>query len=97
MSDPFDPSYPPVEIPPPLPNQPRRPQVSEIRKEIIITSKGRAPLYPFAKLEVGECFYVENRNPQVIYSCRRYWQSKFPDRRWNVHITAAGQRVQRIV
>lgn len=38
--------------------------------------------YPFDKLEVGQSFFVPNRDSKHMSGARNHWKKKFPDRHW---------------
>ena len=76
------------------------PPLYETHHEAIIRGPGASPKYPFRTMVVGDVFYVpmEDGKHQFsrMYSARRYWRGKFPDREWDIHVVSVGLRVQRV-
>ena len=73
----------------------------EITKEAIARGPGRKMRYPFATLEVGDCFYERrdeegNLHYDGVYTARRYWEGKLPGRKFDLHVVSVGLRVQRV-
>lgn len=38
--------------------------------------------YPFDRLEVGQSFFVPNKDSKQMSAARSHWKRKFPDRHW---------------
>lgn len=38
--------------------------------------------YPFDRLEVGQFFFVPNKDSKQMSAARAHWKRKFPERHW---------------
>lgn len=55
--------------------------------------------YPYDRLEVGQSFFVPQKESKNMSASTRYWRSKYPDRDWRVkkaeHNGVEGVRIWR--